>query len=104
MTYEETIELEKNIVIKNIADEIYKNFLKNVKLDVGKHKGGGKFVHWSDSHNQTYFILDGDDFTFVCNFLHENYSIKVNPTSIFTAIKQKYRGVDHLKSAVRDKG
>ncbi len=103
MTYEQTIELEENIKLKNLANSVYQNFLKNVKLDPSKHKGNGKFEFWSDQYNATYFQVVGDRFVFICEFLHENYEVPVTPSGIFNALKMKYRGVDHLVSAVRDK-
>ena len=68
MTYEETIELEENVKLKSEAEEIYKKFLKNVTFSPDKYKGDGKFRHWADSHNSTYFVLDDDAFIYVCNF------------------------------------
>jgi len=103
MTYEETIELEENIKLKNKADEIYKNFLKNIKLDISKYQGDGKFLHWNDGHNSTYFQLKGDTFLYIAEFLHNSYRITVTPSSIFSCLKSKYRGVEHLESEVRDK-
>lgn len=100
MTYEETIELEENIKIKNQANEIYKLFLKNVRLDVGKYKGNGLFLHWSDEHNATYFKVGDNGFTYQCRFLHESYNVEINPSSLFRYIKEKYRGYDHFKSMV----
>ena len=100
MDYKETIELEENVKLKNQADKIYSDFLKNVKLSPKNYKGDGKFLHWADSHNATYFVLNGDTFTYVCNFLHEKYQLDVTPSSIFSALKNKYRGVDHLRGDV----
>ena len=103
MTYEETIELEKNVKIKNRAEAIYNKFISNVNLSVEKHKGNGRFLFWADEHNSTYFRADGDHFVFECRFLHETYNVEVTPSGIFMAIKNDHRGVLHLESAVRDK-
>ena len=96
MTYLETIELEENIKIKNEADIIYQNFLKNVKLEPKNYKGDGKFLFKSDEHNQTYFTIINDKFVYQCRFLHETYDVLVTPSGIFDALKEKYRGVEHL--------
>ena len=103
MTYEQTIELEQNIKLKNEADALYSKFLKNVKLEPSQYKGNGKFIFWYDEHNATYFQIRDDKFFFICAFLHENYTVEVTPSGIFTALKSKYRGVDHFASAVRDR-
>ena len=103
LTYEQTIELEENIKIKNHAQEIYSKFLKNIKLEVKYYKGDGKFIFWSDEHNHTSFEIVNDKFYFKCYFLHESYSVLVTPEGIFSALKKKYRGVEHLESAVRDR-
>ena len=101
LSYEATIELEKNIKIKNQAEAIYQNFLSNVKLEAKNYKGEGRFLFWSDEHNQTYFTLKNDKFIFQCRFLHETYNVDVTPSGIFGAIKNNDRGVTHLESAVR---
>jgi len=101
MNYEETVELEKNIKIKNKAEKLYGMFLKNVKLEVGKYKKDGKFIFWSDSHNKTYFTLENDVFTFQSRFLHESYDVTMTLDSLFTKIKENYRGIDHLEQAVK---
>ena len=101
MNYEETKELEINVKIKNEADQIYSDFKKYVTIKPANHQGGGKFLYWEDQHNKTFLILDGDIFTYKCNFLHEDYSVEVTPQAIFSAIKSKYRGFDHLEAAVR---
>lgn len=103
MNYEETIELEENVKLKNKAEEIYKKFQKNIKLEVSKYKGDGKFLHWSDSHNSTYFKVDESKIFYECKFLHESYNVECTPSGIFSCLKRKYRGVEHLESAVRDK-
>ena len=102
MNYEETIELEKNIKIKNEVDEILKKFNKYVKLDAGSfNKKKRMFTIWKDSHNATYLKINDDGtFSFVCDFLHEGYSVLVSEQSLFNKIKNKYRGYDHFKSMV----
>jgi len=100
LTYEQTIELESNIRLKNEAERIYLLFLNNIKLKAKSYKGDGKFLFWSDEHNAMYFQIRGDKFIFICAFLHENYSVEVTPAGIFDALKKKYRGVEHLSSVV----
>lgn len=100
MTYEETIELEENIKIKNEANEIYEMFLQNVRLEPKKYKGEGRFVYAQDAHNVTYITLKDDRFILECRFLHESYDVEITPTSIFNGLKNKYRGIDHLKAYV----
>ncbi len=100
MNYEETIELENNIQVKNKAKDLYNKFLRNVKLDVGKYKDG-RFCVWSDSHNAEYLKINGSDrFVFQCRFLHESYDLIVHPSYIFNAIKNKHRVIDHFESFV----
>lgn len=99
MNYQETIELEKNIKIKNEAEKIYKDFMNNVTLSVSKFKDG-KFKTWSDSHNATYIKIVDNTFVFVCDFLHENYSVKITPECLFGYVKNKYRGLEHLKAEI----
>lgn len=101
LTYEQTIELEKNIQLKNKAEEIYTNFLRNVKLNVKSYKGRGVFMFWSDSHNYIYFTLVKDTFHFQCDFLHESYDVEVTPSGIFHALQNKNRGVEHLEVHVK---
>ena len=101
LDYNQTIELEENIKLKNKADKIYSDFLNNVKLEPSSYKGDGKFLFWNDSHNQIYFQLKNDVFVFICNFLHEHYVVTVTPEQIFKALKSKYRGVEHLATKCR---
>jgi len=101
MTYEETIELEENIKLKNEANEIYEMFLLNVILEPKKYKSNGRFVFWEDSHNTTFIALKNDKFVLECRFLHESYDVEITPASIFSGLKNKYRGIDHLKAYVR---
>lgn len=103
LSYDQTIELEKNMEFKKEADKIYQNFLDNVVLHPSKYTKDGKFIFWRDEHNATYFQLKDDGFVFICAFLHEDYQIKVHPSAIYEALKNKRRVVDHLKSAVRKK-
>ena len=102
MTYEETIELEQNVKLKNEAESIYKKFLKNVKLEPKKYQGNGRFLFWADEHNKIYITLKNDIFVLECRFLNENYDVEITPTFIFNGLKNKYRGIDHLKAYVRD--
>jgi hypothetical protein len=103
LTYEQTIELEANIKLKNKADEIYEKFKRNIKLEVAKYCGEGRFIIAADSHNTTYIRLVNDEFVLECRFLHETYDVTITPPRIFTALKAKYRGVEHLEAYVRDK-
>ena len=100
MTYEETIELEENIKLKNEANEIYEMFLQNIKLEPKKYKGEGRFVFSQDSHNTTYITLKNEKFVLECRFLHESYDVEITPSSIFNGLKKKYRGIEHLKAYV----
>ena len=101
MTYEETIELEKNIIIKNDADELYSRFKKYVKLDVGKfdHKKN-RFAVEKDSCNAVYLSIGADNFVYQCRFLHETYNCEITPSAIFGYIKDKYRGLGHFRAWV----
>lgn len=103
MNYEETIELEENVKIKNKADEIYQKFLKNIKLEPKLYKGDGRFIIWEDSHNVAYVRLKDDKFILMCFFLHETYYVDISPSGIFAALKDKNRGVEHLESFVSNK-
>lgn len=96
MTYEETKELEENVKIKKRADEIYNNLIDNIKLSI-KDFDKGKFKIWSDSHNAKYIAIENGEMIYQCRFLHESYNIAINPSSIFKALKEKYRGVEHLE-------
>lgn len=98
LTYEQTIELQDNIKIKDQANKIYADFLKNIKLEPKKYKGEGRFLYWSDQHNQTYISLVEDKFILQCRFLHESYNLEITPPAIFNALKNKYRGVEHLRA------
>ena len=100
MTYEETIELEENVAIKNKADILYRDFINHIKLSVDNHVGEGRFIVWKDEHNAMYVSIKNKDFVFECRFLHETYNVLVNPSGLFNAIKMKDRGVDHLQSHI----
>lgn len=97
LTYEETIELEANVKIKKEADQIYSDFLKYCMLSPGTFKDK-KFKIWSDSHNATYLAVTESGFEYQCRFLHETYNLAVSPAAIFSAMKSKYRGVEHFVS------
>lgn len=99
MNYEQTIELENNIKIKNQADQLYKDFKRYFTLNVGSFKNG-RFTVWADSHNAAYIALEKNTFVFMCRFLHESYDVRINPSSLFTYIKEDYRGIGHFRSAV----
>lgn len=97
MTYEETVELEKNIKLKNEADSLYQKFLKGAKLEVSKFIGNNTFIIWKDSHNRELIKIEDDKFFFICEFLHENYKIEITPSGLFNAIQKDDRGIAHLK-------
>ena len=101
MTYEETIELEKNVIIKNDADALYKKFKNHVKLDAGKfdHKNN-RFTIDKDSCNATYLAIGKDNFVYQCRFLHETYNCEVTPSAIFRYIKNNYQGLGHFRAWV----
>ena len=96
MDYNETIELEKNIKLKNKADKIYSDFMENVTLKTKSYCKNGRFIVWRDSHNTKYIRLENDVFYFECRFLHESYDMEITPPSIFNHLKNDYRGIDHL--------
>ena len=101
MTYEETVELEKNVIIKNDADALYKKFKKYVKLDVSKFEHGrNRFIIDKDSNNATYLAICDDAFTYQCRFLHETYNMTVTPSQIFHCIQNKYQGLGHFRAWV----
>lgn len=100
MTYEETVELERNIKIKNKAKEIVREFKKNVSLDLSTKKGN-RFTIWQDQYNATYIEISKEDIIFVCNFLHEKYSIIVDESNIFNGILHCDKVIGHLASAAK---
>lgn len=106
-TYEQTMELEKCIKLKNKADEIYRKFKQNIKLEICNYKGEGKFVHWSDGNNSVSFVLTDNVFMFHGNYINNTYRLEVTPSAIFSALKSENHkakeGVKHLESQVRDK-
>lgn len=95
LTYGQVVEMEENIRLKNKAEEIYNNFMKNVKLDLNTFKDG-RFRIWCDSYNAKYLEVSENKFIYQCRFLHETYDVVVTPSAIFSALKNKYRGVEHL--------
>ena len=98
MTYEETVELEKNVKIKDEAEKICRDFRDNVVLRVKDYEGEGRFKIWSDSHNAVYVQVAGKDLEFQGRFLHNTYDLIVNPASVFSAIKNDSRVIEHLKA------
>lgn len=102
MTYEETMELEENVKIKNKADDIYKRFNKFVVLYADKfdHENN-RFTISKDSNNATYLSIGGVCFTYQCRFLHENYNCDITPSAIFGYIKKDCRGFVHLEAMIR---
>ena len=101
MNYSETVELEKNVKIKDQAEKICLDFRKNVTLKISDYQGNGLFVLWSDSHNKIFVNVEGEHPVFICKFLHEDYTLTVSPDSVFKAIRDGYRGVDHLVARSR---
>ena len=100
MNYEQTIELEKNIKIKDTAQGMYSNFLKNIELKANDYIGEGRFKVWSDSHNATFIMVTDSGFKVEFRFLHESYDVEITPQSIFEKIKLNYRGIDHLRTLI----
>ena len=98
MTYEETVELEKNVKIKDEAEKICRDFKNNVVLRVKDHEGEGRFKIWSDSHNAVYVQVADEGLEFQCRFLHNTYNLMVDPASVFSAIKNGSRVIGHLES------
>ena len=104
MTYEETIELEQHIKLKEEAKEIYRNFLQNIKLEPCKYKGNGRFLHRGDCHNAEYFDMAEDHFIFVGDFLNNFYTVAITEANLFECLKEENRsksGVEHLRVIVR---
>lgn len=51
LTYEQTVELEKNVKIKNEADQVYRDFINHYTLKVSEFENG-EFEDWNDSNNR----------------------------------------------------
>lgn len=98
MDYEETVEIEHNVKIKNEAEKICSDFKKNMQLKISNYKGKGQFEIWSDCHNAAFVVVHDDCFELQCRFLHESYNIKVTPSIVFNGIKNKDMVIDHLRS------
>ncbi|MBK7380437.1 MAG: hypothetical protein IPJ03_15895 [Ignavibacteriales bacterium] len=101
LTYEQVVELERNIEVKNQAKKIMNDFYNNVKLNIKDYSGNGRFRLWHDQHNDIYVDLKDDKFYFRCRFLHESYDIEMTFNGIFQALKNEDRGIDHLKPLVK---
>ena len=101
MNYEQTIELEKNIKLKDAANEMYRGFLKNVKLNANDYIGEGAFKVWSDSHNKALVVVKDSGFSVKFRFLHESYDVDITPQAIFEKMRSNYRGIDHLRALIR---
>lgn len=99
LNYEQTVELERNVSIKNRADALYADFCRYFSVKVKDFKEF-RFEVWSDSHNATYLKVDSDGFIFQCRFLHETYDVRVTPSALFGYIKSGYRGLGHFESEV----
>ena len=100
MDYEGTIELEKNIIVKNSANQIYADFNAYVTFSAKNYEGDGIFKQWSDSHNATFFVMRKDHIVFQCRFLHEKYDLIISPSTLFEYIKKDYRGLHHLYQVI----
>ncbi len=100
MDYKETVELEKNIEIKNKADFLYKEFHSKVCLNVKDYKDG-RFKFWSDCHNASYIKIIDNTFVVQYRFLHESYDVPIDKGSLFELIKNKYRGIEHLEAYLK---
>lgn len=102
LTYEQTIQLEKNIGIKNKANELYSDFIKYFTLNVSDYdESTGMFRVWSDSHNATFIEIKEKVFHYRARFLHESYDVIISPSHLFEYIKDQYRGVEHFESLVK---
>lgn len=100
MTYEQTVELERNIKIKNKAKEIVAGFLENVKLNL-QTKKGLRFRTWSDSNNAEYVDISEDGIYWCADYLHQKYYLMIDESSIFDAILREYRGIEYLASKAK---
>lgn len=98
-TLEQTEELEKAIEIKKKAYELYNDFNKYFSFNADDYKDG-RFRIWNDSHNAAYIAVKENGFVYQGRFLHESYDVEINPASLFSYIKNKYRGVEHFSSSV----
>jgi hypothetical protein len=97
MTYEETVELAKNVKIKNEADILYKKFMSEATLKPESYSNG-KFKVWSDCHNAEYIkINSAGNFVYIGDYLNNKYEIEITPSSIFSKLKSGCRGVGHIK-------
>ena len=73
MTYEETVELEKNVKVKDEADRIYKEFMAKANLKPASYSNG-KFKVWSDCHNAEYIkINSAGNFVYIGDYLNNKY-------------------------------
>lgn len=102
MTYEETVELEKHVKIKNEADEIFRDFQKHANFKASSYiEKGNRFHIWGDSHNDTYVQITGGEFVYQCRFLNETYDVTITPSAIFGYINNKYKGLGHFEAYIR---
>lgn len=99
MNYEETANLEENIKIKNEANDLYRRFVKFVKLSVAR-RDKNEFEDWADAHNRAFYRVNENSVSFHCRFLHETYNLTITPSSLFESIKSNDRGLLHFKSSV----
>lgn len=100
MNYKETIELEKNIKIKDQADRLYSDFMRYGILQLNKFSEG-KFILWQDTHNKSFIIIENNKIKYCCEFINNSYEIIISPAYIFEAIKREDRGLAHLKSRIK---
>lgn len=99
LSLEMTEELERAIEIKKQVEQLCRDFKNYFKLDAGTFKKG-RFNVWSDSDNATFISVSGDDLIFQCRFLHESYDVLIKPSALFEMMRDKYKGIEHFKSAV----
>lgn len=100
MTYEETIELEKNIKLKNKADEIYANFLEHVNLRPKDLQFDGRFKIWSSGDSHKYIKLEDGIFILQCRFLHQTFDIRITPSDIFASLQNNNKEVGYLEATI----
>lgn len=97
LSVEDLAKLQEQQLIAKKAEEILDGAINSISLPLKSYKNG-IFIIWSDSHNRIYITQDGDEFAYNCDFLHEQYRVRLNKQAIYAGIKSGYRGVEHLAS------
>lgn len=90
LTYDQTIELEKNLKVRDRADKIHKDFIRNVSFPMERYQGNGKFLVKSTELCSSYFVLqsESDYWIFVYTSRGDSVKIDVTPHGIYNAIKK----------------